>query len=200
MQVLERRRGLPILLCVVYQAVARRCGLELGFVNFPNHMLLCLPERLPKQQESPPPSPPVLSAAAAASLCGLWVADYHSHGPEVVEVTLRRREGEGEGGGGKGGGEVSGEVSGEVGGKIPGEGGGEGEGWSSPSLHTSHTTLEARKLTGDPFVPAGELSWSAVLEEVEAAREGGWEAAREGSVAGGGGRRLSASLQVTEIP
>ena len=39
-QVLERRRGIPITLAVVYLEVARRIGLDLRGVNFPGHFLL----------------------------------------------------------------------------------------------------------------------------------------------------------------
>ncbi len=39
-QVLERRRGIPITLAVVYLEVARRIGLDVGGVSFPGHFLL----------------------------------------------------------------------------------------------------------------------------------------------------------------
>ena len=39
-QVLERRRGIPITLAVVYLEVARRIGLDLRGVSFPGHFLL----------------------------------------------------------------------------------------------------------------------------------------------------------------
>ena len=38
-EVLERRRGIPISLCVVYMEVARRVGLPLQGVGFPGHFL-----------------------------------------------------------------------------------------------------------------------------------------------------------------
>lgn len=38
--VLDRRRGIPISLAVVYEFVARRCGVDVGGVNFPGHFLL----------------------------------------------------------------------------------------------------------------------------------------------------------------
>jgi regulator of sirC expression with transglutaminase-like and TPR domain len=41
--VLERRRGLPILLSIVYVEVARRAGLSLHAVNFPGHVLVAAP-------------------------------------------------------------------------------------------------------------------------------------------------------------
>lgn len=41
-EVLARRRGLPVTLCVVYQAVAQRLGLPVAFTNFPMHVLLRL--------------------------------------------------------------------------------------------------------------------------------------------------------------
>ena len=39
-QVLDRRRGIPITLSAVYQAVANQLGVELLPVNFPAHFLL----------------------------------------------------------------------------------------------------------------------------------------------------------------
>ncbi|MEN9797755.1 MAG: hypothetical protein RL653_1451 [Pseudomonadota bacterium] len=42
-QVLERRRGLPILLATVYVDVARRAGLPLHAVNFPGHVVVAAP-------------------------------------------------------------------------------------------------------------------------------------------------------------
>ena len=39
-EVLDRRRGIPISLAVVYMEVARRAGLEVTGVNFPGHFLL----------------------------------------------------------------------------------------------------------------------------------------------------------------
>jgi len=41
--VLERKRGLPILLAVLYTEVARRSGLALHAVNFPGHVLVVAP-------------------------------------------------------------------------------------------------------------------------------------------------------------
>ena len=38
--VLETRRGTPLMLCAIHQAVAARLGLGLSFVNFPGHVLL----------------------------------------------------------------------------------------------------------------------------------------------------------------
>jgi len=38
--VLEARRGTPLMLCAIHQAVAARLGLGLSFVNFPGHVLL----------------------------------------------------------------------------------------------------------------------------------------------------------------
>jgi regulator of sirC expression with transglutaminase-like and TPR domain len=39
-EVLDRRRGIPITLAVIYMEVARRAGLEITGVNFPGHFLL----------------------------------------------------------------------------------------------------------------------------------------------------------------
>jgi F-box protein 21 len=39
-RVLERRTGIPITLCVIYEAVARRLGVHLHPVNFPQHFVL----------------------------------------------------------------------------------------------------------------------------------------------------------------
>eukprot|EP00965_Chrysotila_dentata_P240625 6203819-Pleurochrysis_carterae.AAC.1 len=143
--VLTRRRGLPILLCTVYAAVARRLGLRLGFVNFPNTMLLRLDavetsanesgdaaseserftpfetgsvdglkrnggdensegggggRRASSSSSSPSSSSPAAAAVAAAAvgvragsfapseLCGLWMAWYAGHGPEVLDVHI----------------------------------------------------------------------------------------------------------------
>lgn len=40
MQVLQRRTGIPISLSVLYLTLARRLGVQLEPVNFPNHFLL----------------------------------------------------------------------------------------------------------------------------------------------------------------
>lgn len=39
-QVLQRRTGIPISLSVLYMTLARRLGVQLEPVNFPNHFLL----------------------------------------------------------------------------------------------------------------------------------------------------------------
>lgn len=41
--VLERRRGIPITLAVIYMTVARRAGLEVFGVSFPGHFLMRVP-------------------------------------------------------------------------------------------------------------------------------------------------------------
>ena len=46
-EVLDRRRGIPISLAVIYMEVARRAGLEVTGVNFPGHFLLRAPSPLP---------------------------------------------------------------------------------------------------------------------------------------------------------
>ena len=103
-EVLRRRRGIPILLCTLYQAVAARLGIPLAFTNFPQRMLL----RCEPHAAAPPPPPAAPPAAArvaervedgaragesvaAGALCGLWVADYGPHGPELVETRLLDR-------------------------------------------------------------------------------------------------------------
>jgi regulator of sirC expression with transglutaminase-like and TPR domain len=43
-EVLDRRTGIPITLCVVYMEVARRAGLQIDGVNFPGHFLVRCPE------------------------------------------------------------------------------------------------------------------------------------------------------------
>ena len=43
-EVLDRRTGIPITLCVVYMEVARRAGLNIDGVNFPGHFLVRCPE------------------------------------------------------------------------------------------------------------------------------------------------------------
>jgi regulator of sirC expression with transglutaminase-like and TPR domain len=43
-EVLDRRMGIPITLCVVYMEVARRAGLHIDGVNFPGHFLVRCPE------------------------------------------------------------------------------------------------------------------------------------------------------------
>jgi regulator of sirC expression with transglutaminase-like and TPR domain len=43
-EVLDRRTGIPITLCVVYIEVARRAGLHIDGVNFPGHFLVRCPE------------------------------------------------------------------------------------------------------------------------------------------------------------
>jgi regulator of sirC expression with transglutaminase-like and TPR domain len=42
-EVLERRTGLPILLCILYREVARRLGHDLVGINFPLHFVLAWP-------------------------------------------------------------------------------------------------------------------------------------------------------------
>lgn len=139
-RVLRTRRGLPILLCTVYHAVAARLGLRLEFTNFPNCVLL----RLDAEPGSNPSADGGDDGSSSCSgsrdeaaagdfyetrregeggeegdevwvsdLSGLWIAEAGSLGPELVEVCVR-------------GGEV-----------------------------------EATKLTGDEHVPAGEVSWRA---------------------------------------
>jgi regulator of sirC expression with transglutaminase-like and TPR domain len=44
--VLERRRGLPILLSILYVEVGRRAGLSLHAVNFPGHVLVAAPSEV----------------------------------------------------------------------------------------------------------------------------------------------------------
>ena len=92
-------------------------------------------------------------ALSASELCGLWVAHYASHGPEVVSVSLHGAAG-GAGGGEAGGGGAGGEVA--CGG---GGGGGDGDGEVGGG-----SFLEAIKVTGDAFVPAGQRTWLAHLE------------------------------------
>jgi len=41
-RVIERKRGLPLTLCAMYAAVARRCGLLTGLVPLPGHVMLRL--------------------------------------------------------------------------------------------------------------------------------------------------------------
>ena len=43
-EVLDRRTGIPITLCVVYMEVARRAGLHIDGVNFPGHFLVRCPK------------------------------------------------------------------------------------------------------------------------------------------------------------
>ena len=43
-EVLDKRTGIPITLCVVYMEVARRAGLHIDGVNFPGHFLVRCPE------------------------------------------------------------------------------------------------------------------------------------------------------------
>ncbi len=43
-EVLDRRTGIPITLCIVYMEVARRAGLRIDGVNFPGHFLVRCPE------------------------------------------------------------------------------------------------------------------------------------------------------------
>src|SRR5687768_8964981 len=47
-EVLDRRTGIPITLCVVYMEVARRAGLHIDGVNFPGHFLVRCPEIRPR--------------------------------------------------------------------------------------------------------------------------------------------------------
>ena len=132
-EVLRRRRGIPILLCTLYQAVAARLGIPLAFTNFPQRILLRCDPHAAAAPSPPPAAPPAAAEAeagdlvgdgvAASALCGLWVADFGPHGPEVVETRVLDR----------------------------------GEG----------LTLIATKLTGDPHVPAGEMTWEVQLSPRE---------------------------------
>jgi regulator of sirC expression with transglutaminase-like and TPR domain len=45
-EVIERRRGIPITLAVVYMEVARRAGMHVEGVNFPGHFLMRYPSHL----------------------------------------------------------------------------------------------------------------------------------------------------------
>jgi len=123
-RVLVTGHGLPITLCTIYQAVARKLGLQLEQTGFPRRVLL----RLDGHTDEPagaaesaggarPKGVPV--RVVPIELEGTWRAEYGIHGTEVVEVRL---------------------VSGR---------------------------LEARKLTGDPHVPAGELTWIAQVSDAE---------------------------------
>jgi regulator of sirC expression with transglutaminase-like and TPR domain len=47
-EVLDRRTGIPITMCVVYMEVARRAGLHIDGVNFPGHFLVRCPEIRPR--------------------------------------------------------------------------------------------------------------------------------------------------------
>jgi len=47
-EVLDRRTGIPITMCVVYMEVARRAGLHIDGVNFPGHFLVRCPEVRPR--------------------------------------------------------------------------------------------------------------------------------------------------------
>jgi regulator of sirC expression with transglutaminase-like and TPR domain len=48
-QVIDRRRGIPITLSVVYMEVGRRAGLEIDGVNFPGHFLVRVPSMVGKR-------------------------------------------------------------------------------------------------------------------------------------------------------
>jgi regulator of sirC expression with transglutaminase-like and TPR domain len=173
-RVLQRRRGLPIILCTIFESVAARLGLQLRFTNYPNCILL----RMGKLDESGRAAPvdptsggyhraaadatqgpaaereDCLSFAGAMSeLSGLWVADYGWHGPEIIDVAIHRGE------------------------------------------------LLATKLTGDPFVPAGKLSWAAQLSPLAPGREHERMEAEEttdAAEAAGPGGRYSARVQIAE--
>ena len=47
-EVLDRRTGIPITMCVVYMEVARRAGLHIDGVNFPGHFLVRCPDVRPR--------------------------------------------------------------------------------------------------------------------------------------------------------
>jgi regulator of sirC expression with transglutaminase-like and TPR domain len=69
--VLERRRGIPITLSIVYLEIGRRIGLNLAGVSFPGHFLVKLP-------------------VAEGEL----ILDPYSQGKSLSEADLRRRLGE----------------------------------------------------------------------------------------------------------
>ncbi len=47
-QVLERRTGIPILLCIVYMEVARRIGVDIDPIGFPGHFLIAPTDAKPR--------------------------------------------------------------------------------------------------------------------------------------------------------
>jgi regulator of sirC expression with transglutaminase-like and TPR domain len=69
--VLERRRGIPITLCIVYLEIGRRIGLNLAGISFPGHFLVKLPVA-----------------------DGELILDPYSKGKSLSEADLRRRLGE----------------------------------------------------------------------------------------------------------
>ena len=75
-RVLERRRGMPILLSIVMLGVARRLGLPLAGVSFPGHFLVG-------------PAPGALSAAGHSGEHSFWLDPFHG-GQVLGEVDLRR--------------------------------------------------------------------------------------------------------------
>lgn len=75
-RVLERGRGLPILLSIVMLGVARRLGLPLVGVSFPGHFLVG-------------PSPGALTAAGHSGSHSFWLDPFHG-GRVLGERDLRR--------------------------------------------------------------------------------------------------------------
>ena len=169
---LDTRKGLPIMLCILYQAVAARCSIPLAFTNFPHQMLLRLEslsdEGRPAGEQARQQSPTAGEAAAIDpfGLSGLWVADYDSHGPQVVRVSTRSDDWSQQG--------KDGQCM-----HNPG-----GQGAKSGIA----CYVEAVKLTGDSFVPAGELTWRVQVPTELTATSGTID----------DGCRLPASVQVAD--
>ncbi|HCH61187.1 MAG TPA: hypothetical protein DFR83_00185 [Deltaproteobacteria bacterium] len=75
-QVLERKRGLPILLSIVMLGVARRLQLPLAGVSFPGHFLVG-------------PTPGALAAAGLEPVRSFWIDPFHG-GRMLGELDLKR--------------------------------------------------------------------------------------------------------------
>ena len=143
-RVLREKRGIPITLAVVYQAVAARLGLSaLHLTNFPNHVLLRLNARSEDEggegvgagQGADCEGGGGAQAAGSLLAHGLFVAEYGPHGQEVVEVAVH---------------------AGEEGAHAENDGRRSGDAHAVP-----YGVLTATKITGDNFVPAGEVSFRA---------------------------------------
>ncbi|MEZ4319635.1 MAG: transglutaminase-like domain-containing protein [Myxococcota bacterium] len=86
--VLERRRGLPILLSVVYIEVARRCGVTIDPVGFPGHFLVAPADAEPEFFVDPFNQGRVLTTEALTERMTRMMGSRPS--PQEVSAAVRR--------------------------------------------------------------------------------------------------------------
>jgi regulator of sirC expression with transglutaminase-like and TPR domain len=88
--VMEKRRGLPITLSLLYMAVARRMGIHLEGMGFPGHFMLRYRDTLGSWLLDPFHRSVVLESEAASYLAGVFRQPVHLHSA-VTEYTVSTR-------------------------------------------------------------------------------------------------------------